>query len=199
MPQASDSYFPLTALFLGSFVSLAISVGGIRWLARKRPRACSECGMKMERLDEVADDKHLTASEQTEESVGSVDYDVWLCPGCGVSDKLRYGAYFTRYSKCPQCSARTRLSTKQTIRSATYTCEGLVEILETCASCSYRSSSTYTTPVLVETSRSSSSYSSSYSSSSSSFSSSSSSSSPSSSGSGFSGGSSDGGGSSGQW
>src|SRR5207253_2181402 len=56
-PQtAGDSPFPVTATVLGGFVSLALGLGGFRWAARNRPRACRDCGMRMERLDEVADD-----------------------------------------------------------------------------------------------------------------------------------------------
>lgn len=175
-----------------------VFLGGGFLLVRYRPRRCRTCGMKMVHLDEAADDEHLTAAERIEEEVGSVDYDVWLCEGCGASTKLRFGGMFTSYSSCPKCRAKTRLSTKETLRSATYESEGLVRVEETCANCSYRSASTYTIPRLVQTATRS--YDTSSSSSSFSSSSLSSSSSPSSSSdSGFSGGHSDGGGASGQW
>ena len=45
----------------------------------------------MVRLTEAEDDTYLDRGEQTEERLGSVDYDVWGCRLCDNVVKLRYG------------------------------------------------------------------------------------------------------------
>ena len=91
----------------------------------------------MAKLDEAADDAHLTESERLEERLGSVDYDVWACPGCAHAEKRRRGAWFTRYSTCPQCGAVTRLTHETVVVSATEQAEGLAQVDETCANCNW--------------------------------------------------------------
>lgn len=147
-----------------------------RW-NRKRVRVCEKCSHPRQLLGEEFEDKHLQASQKTEESIGSVDYDVWWCGRCDDPLVLRYGAIFTRFSKCPQCSAKTRSSTSTTLQQATEYSGGLVQIDERCANCSYTNSYTRTTARLSSSSDSSSGSSSSS----------------------FGGGSSSGGGSSGSW
>jgi uncharacterized protein len=115
----------------------------------------------MQRLSESADDSHLSSAEQSEEKLRSVDYDVWHCGGCAQVQKLRYGAVFTRYKKCPNCAARTRSSTSTTLIAATEYTGGHVRVDDQCAHCNWRHSSTYTTPRITRSSSSSSSSSSS--------------------------------------
>jgi len=130
---------------------------GVRRVLRNRPRTCQGCGQKMERLDEAADDAHLSQAEKTEERIGSVDYDVWVCLRCGHALKLRYGAFFTSYSKCRSCSAKTLKSTTTTLVAATEYSTGTARVDEECAHCSYRNSYTRTIPRRPKPSSSSSS------------------------------------------
>jgi len=190
----------------GRGLALLATAGGLTLLGgtglvlrRRRPRQCKDCRIPMVRLDEAEDDAHLAPAEQVEERVGSVDYDVWMCPACNLTEKLRYGAFFTSYATCPQCGARTASSTSWTEREATTSSEGRARVDESCEHCDYRQSFTRVIPRVVEREPSTGvSRSSAYSSSSSSSSSSRSSSSrPSSSG--FGGGRSGGGGASGRW
>ncbi|MCM1224373.1 MAG: TPM domain-containing protein, partial [Lachnospiraceae bacterium] len=53
---------------------------------RNKPRKCDVCGTKMNKLPEDEDNKYLTAAQDKEEQLGSVDYDVWLCPKCHASE-----------------------------------------------------------------------------------------------------------------
>jgi uncharacterized protein len=181
-PYSSRSDIP-TPWLLGGAAGL-LGAGGLatRAVLRRRPRKCAGCSTVMVRLDESADDVHLTAAEKKEESLGSVDYDVWLCEGCGHTEKARYGAFFTQYSKCKKCSAKTLKTSSRTISAATEYSSGTAEVTEDCQHCSYRNSYTRTIPRRTSSTRSSTS-----SSSRSSFSSSSSRSSGSSSGRGSSG------------
>ena len=156
-------------------------VGGLllrRW-NRKRVRVCKGCSNPRQLLGDVEEDAHLSSSQRKEEEIKSVDYDVWWCGRCDDVLVLRYGAFFSGYSSCPGCKAKTRTSTTTTISHATEWSTGLQQIDERCANCSYTNSYTRTTARLSSSSDSSSSSSSSSSS--------------------FDGGSSSGGGSSGSW
>jgi uncharacterized protein len=110
----------------------------------------------MERLDEAADDAHLTEAEKVEERVKSVDYDVWACPSCSETLKLRYGTFFTSYARCPRCEAKTLRSTTRTVQAATTSSSGLARVTENCAHCPHSHTYTKTIP-RVSQSRSSSS------------------------------------------
>lgn len=140
-------------------------LGGAAWLigrvfVRRRPRRCRTCSMTMLKLDEASDDAHLEAGERVEERIGSVDYDVWQCPGCGTVDKVRYGRWFSRFSRCPTCGVVTKNKTQQTLRTATTATTGLVEVHERCANCSYENTYRQTIPrVSTSTSKSSSGFS----------------------------------------
>jgi uncharacterized protein len=168
-----------------------IGAGGTAFAirSRRRLRLCMACTppRKMIALDEVADDAHLDPGQRTEERVGSVDYEVLVCPGCQASRTLRHNHWFSSFSKCSGCGYKTMTSSSTTRISATYDHGGEVDVQETCANCSYVNRYTKHTAQLVQASTSSD------------YSSSSSSSSDSSSGSGFSGGSSSGGGAGSSW
>lgn len=146
------------ALGGGGLCLAGLAFVGYRVAARRRPRKCAGCGGAMARLGEAEDDAHLHSAERVEEQVRSVDYDVWLCR-CGQTQKLRYGALFTRYARCPSCEARTKLTTTTTLQSATEYSEGLVEVEERCIHCSYSNRFTRTTPRVTPSDSSSSSYS----------------------------------------
>lgn len=168
------------------------------YFAVRAPR-CPRCRIKMLRLDEEADDAHLTPAQRVEESLGSVHRDVWSCPRCGELAHKSLPRFLSRYRECPQCGARTKTSSSTVLREATYESGGLVKVDEWCEHCDFSGSHRYSTPQLVRrddddwssSGRSSSSWSSSASSAPSSSSSGGSS--------GFGGGSSSGGGASGRW
>lgn len=129
----------------GGGVLLAGVVGIRRWL-RNRPRNCDRCGTVMTRLGEQADDAHLDAGQRREEQLKSVDYDVWACPACEHAQTLRYGAFFTTYSRCAQCRYVTRSSTSTTLVAATYSHGGKVRVDTHCQHCGHRTSATRNTP-----------------------------------------------------
>ena len=161
---APGSNWNLGALTLGS--SLALAAGGYSFL-RYRKRKCPNCQGPMIRLDEVSDDEFLTEGERDEERLGSVDYDIWLCPGCEVTQKGRYSSWLSSFKNCPSCGYRTLNRTNQVLESATEYSEGRGETTDNCQSCSYHNRFYYSI-ARVTPSSSSDSSSSSYSSSSSS-------------------------------
>jgi uncharacterized protein len=152
---------------------------------RRRPRKCPTCTRPMELLDERADDAKLTKGQLAEERVGSVDYDVWVCPIDQSTQVARYGKFFNKYDSCPKCNAQTKSSHQSVLSQPTHHSTGVSQVDERCANCDFRN--IYTGVIAQLTSSSSTS----------SFHSSSSSSSSSSGSSG--GGHSSGGGGSGSW
>jgi uncharacterized protein len=159
---------------------------GRRYYLRYRPRRCPSCSQEMIRLREDQDDEFLDDPEQVEEQLGSVDYDVWACLNCDEVLKIRYGKWWTRYSRCPECRYVTVYKIENVLVGATYHHGGKVRVVETCKNCDYHRRYTYRTPMKVRPSSSSGSFGSGGSS-------------GGGSSSGFSGGSSSGGGASGGW
>jgi uncharacterized protein len=61
-----------------------------------------------------------------EERIGSVDYDVWLCPNCGETDIYPYKNKRSNYVECGHCQAITaRLQCSRIVRRPTTASEGL--------------------------------------------------------------------------
>jgi len=174
-----------------------IGAGGFLMRA---PR-CSQCRIAMTLLDEREDDAHLTPAERTEERIGSVNYEIWVCPQCGKTKKRSWTRLFSGYSRCSSCGAKAVQSTSLVIERPTYSSSGTKRVSTSCAQCGRKSSSTVAIPRLERPRPATSSSSSSWLSSSRRFSSggSSSSSHSSSRSSGFGGGRSSGGGASGKW
>jgi uncharacterized protein len=132
---------------IGSAIAAAIgSITGFRRWRRYRRRRCPTCQTLMTRLGEAEDDARLAEGQQAEERVGSVDYDVWKCGGCSHHLTLRYPKWITGYSKCPQCSNRTKSSTETVIQAATTSSSGSARVVEQCAFCSFRQEYTKVLP-----------------------------------------------------
>lgn len=110
--------------------AMSLGVGIIGWLllwllmrhTRLHSRCCPNCGTRMNRVDEVHDNDYLTPSQDMEEKLNSVDYDVWLCPRCNETDIIPYENKHSAYSTCPHCGARAnsllanRILTRPTTR-----------------------------------------------------------------------------------
>jgi uncharacterized protein len=162
-------------------------------LARKRiyrnyPRKCKGCQGVMEKLTEKTEDEYLSKEMQKEETLKSVDYDVWKCKGCHSIEMTHYLNRHSKYEPCPKCNTIAYHSvSKRTINAASYSSSGSGEELHRCEFCGHDQKTKYTIAKLVVASSSSSSGSSSFGSSSSS------------SGGSWGGGSSGGGGASSSW
>lgn len=154
--RRTEPYDPAAGLFLLVGGGGATLVGGswaLSHLWRYRRRHCRQCGTEMILLGETEDDARLERRERVEESLGSVDYDVWSCPVCPEVEKVRYGAMFTRYAKCPRCRAVTKSQTVSRLRSPTQYREGLERIDERCVHCGWERTSERVIPRLPEPSR----------------------------------------------
>lgn len=87
---------------VGTLVPFLLAYAFYR-LWRVKWRRCPQCGARMKRLNEWQDNKYLSASQNYEERIGSVDYDVWLCSKCGKTDIFSFVSKKTKYKKCPNC------------------------------------------------------------------------------------------------
>lgn len=142
----------------GLFVTLgAILMMIFKFIMRRMPRTCKTCKVKMIKLDEQGDDSHLDAGEIKEEEIKSVDYDIWECPDCKSTKKVRYVNWFKFYSKCPKCHYRTVKTTTTVLQRATTYSTGTEQVTKDCKKCSYHDSYTRTIPKISTTSSSSSS------------------------------------------
>ena len=186
-PETTSDPVGMMMIVGGGAAAGAGGIAAIRSLYRYRRRGCPHCGTAMILLAEGEDDAHLDRGETVEEHLGSVDYDIWTCPVCPGVEKVRWGALFTRYAKCPRCRSVTKSQTISRLRAPTQVREGLERIDERCLHCGWEKTSERTIPRLPKPTSSSVDWSSG--SSSGGFSSSSSSS----------GGHSSGGGASGSW
>ena len=125
------------------------------WLKRRReavrraPVRCNECGAKMVLLSERDEDRYLTAAQQSEEAVESVDYDVWECKSCFNHIILPYEKQGSKYGKCPHCQAKTYALYADVVRiRATQFREGMGEKTYLCRHCQHRHVQAYTIPKL---------------------------------------------------
>jgi len=130
-----DTVVPTVMLGLAGCVAIYFVVRRIR---RYRSRDCPKCRMPMELLSEEDDDAHLSKSEILEEKLNSANYDVWMCSSCRRSQTVRYGAFFSRYSKCPACGAKTKSVSTAVISEPTNAMSGMKEITESCDNCDYK-------------------------------------------------------------
>lgn len=149
-------WWRLVALFL---FPLAVVGGIVRtifgWWNRQRSRQCPTCQVEMRRLSESEDDRYLEAGERREESLKSVDYDVWLCSSCGYHTTLSYNSLFSRHKNCAKCNHKTLLEKRRTLVSPTYSSSGTAEITQDCKHCGHHNVYTRTIPRKTRSSSSS--------------------------------------------
>jgi uncharacterized protein len=133
-----DDEPPLSAAVLGTLIFCGALLAGLgAWIFRRNyKRKCAECGLQMARLTEEDDDVYLDSGRRKEEVLGSVNYDVWHCAGCGkhavVSDPR-----WTRHERCGECGYRTVATTRSVVQQPTYDSSGSEQIERACAHCGW--------------------------------------------------------------
>lgn len=120
--------------FVGGLLLAAGSVPLLLRWRRNRPRRCPKCGQRMRRLSEQIDDEALDPGQRMEETLQSVDYDVWNCT-CGESLVLPYKSVLTSYKECPSCHRRTAKVARVVTVQPTYTARGEARDTTTCKYC----------------------------------------------------------------
>lgn len=97
------SYWLLALLSLGAALPVALLAEWRRRRERNKPVICPVCGKKMRKLNEQEDNAMLSASQDFEENLKTVDYDVWVCPDCGAVERFAYKIPQSKYTECPVC------------------------------------------------------------------------------------------------
>lgn len=146
-----DSIRPV--LMFISFLSLGMALPAFLlavWKARRirrHPHDCPNCGTRMNLVDEENDNSYLTAAQDAEEKIDSVDYDVWLCPQCNTTEILPYVNLRNNYSVCPRCHARamTLVDSQVTVPPTTRQ-EGVRTDTYVCKACGNRTNHTRKIP-----------------------------------------------------
>ena len=136
--------FPLPMIFLWHYTRRH------RQAQRLLPKTCDHCGGTMRCLSEEEEDRYLNFGQQAEERVKSVDYDVWHCNVCSHNDILPYAVKNTKYTKCPQCGARTYiLQSDYILLPATTLSTGKGERTYQCANCGLKKVVPYIIPLII--------------------------------------------------
>jgi uncharacterized protein len=145
---AAAAYFtwqtPRPAQPLGWFggaavASIASWFFNLRKYLRFGPHGCSKCGTRLELLSEQDDDAKLTPVRRLEEKLGSVDYDVWICPACLNADTERYLKPFSGFTQCPACAARTfKEDPQKVVLPASTKRAGRARVDGRCVSCRHK-------------------------------------------------------------
>ncbi len=141
---------------VGFLSGLAVVAGGGMYYKYRLDRTCPHCKLRMTMVPEDEDDDELSEGQQTEEALGSVDYQFYYCEECGFDRMLRDSKWFSGYSRCRQCGFKTSLTNSTVVRSPTTMSTGLKRIDVDCANCDYHSSHNVTIPRIQRTSSSSS-------------------------------------------
>lgn len=140
-------YFWLGVLSFGAglvFFLLAFFIYR-RWRTRKIK--CPVCGAGMKRLPEDKDNLLLTDSQDFEEKIRTVDYDVWECPRCGAVERFPYRARQKKYTECPSChTVAMSLESDTVVRPSTVRTEGEGVKIYECRFCHHRDRRPYRIP-----------------------------------------------------
>jgi uncharacterized protein len=146
-PSGNRSSFlvPL-GLFVLALLGGSLALGPM-W--RRRPRRCPAGHGKMRLLSDSEDDAMLTREEGLEERLGSVDYDVWVCPECNQRLVIPYRKWFSKYTDCPKCGRRTCETRTTTIRAATTVSSGMRAIDRECLNCGFKDTRREVIPQIV--------------------------------------------------
>ncbi|MDP4276651.1 MAG: TPM domain-containing protein [Bacteroidota bacterium] len=150
MHSAQSGYTVLTVLFPLTMIFFYLWYKSRMRRLRTMQRACPVCHQPLKRMSERQEDAYLSAGQQSEEMVGSIDYDAWVCMACGHHEFLPYGKSFTRYQVCPSCGYKTYAQSKDRIViPPTPLSPGKGERIYSCANCDYEFRKTYIIPMII--------------------------------------------------
>jgi uncharacterized protein len=115
---------------------------------RRSPIPCTVCDGTMHLLSEKEEDAHLKLSQQFEEQLHAIDYDVFVC------DKCANEAIFTldkpsAYTECPKCKTKAYiLKEKKTVVAPTYYSSGTERLTYICKFCGHEEDENHKLPKL---------------------------------------------------
>lgn len=139
----------LFATFLGLGLPLIAFIPLALWRhkLRRGKHLCPDCGTRMKLIDEQQDNEYLNRSQDIEEKIGAIDYDVWRCPNDGETLIIPYVQKSSAYTECPVCHARTMriVSDRITVQPTTlHTGTRIVEMQ--CLNCGFVDHQYHTIP-----------------------------------------------------
>ena len=119
--------------------------------ARNSPMQCPACKGKMKKLNEEEDNNLLSPSQDFEERLNTVDYDVWVCEDCGTVERFPFKTKQLKYEECPHChTIAMSMIRDHTLIPPTTRKLGLGEKLYECKYCHNRTSRRYSIPKKVD-------------------------------------------------
>lgn len=105
--------------------------------ARYAPIPCSVCHQQMHLLSEKEENKHLQLSQQFEEQLNAVNYDVFVCEHC-KNEAIFAEDKFSKYTHCPKCHTKAFiLNDKKTVVAPSYVNSGTERLTYKCKFCGY--------------------------------------------------------------
>ncbi|MDE6792849.1 MAG: TPM domain-containing protein, partial [Muribaculaceae bacterium] len=141
------NYWLLALCSLGAALPVALIAEWLRKRTRNKPLKCPTCGEKMRKLNEEEDNALLSPSQDFEEFLKTVDYDVWVCPSCGTVERFAYKTPQNRYTECPSCHTIAMCEVRDhTIVPATTRQSGEGEKIYECQYCHHQNRRRYVIP-----------------------------------------------------
>ena len=133
------TYGVLGVLSMGAALPFLLIAWWIYRSSRNRRRRCPTCGARMNKLSEEADNELLSDSQDFEEKLNTVDYDVWECPKCGTVERFPFKVKQTKYTECPRCHTVAMCLDHEVItKQPTVRSEGQGVKVYECQFCHYR-------------------------------------------------------------
>ena len=115
--------------------------------ARNNPMQCPACRGKMKKLNEEEDNNLLSPSQDLEEKLNSVDYDVWVCEDCGTVERYAFPNKHSQYEVCPHCGTKAMyLAQDHVLSPPTTRKEGVGEKEYDCKYCRNKTRKRYVIP-----------------------------------------------------
>lgn len=119
--------------------------------ARYAPIPCNECHHEMHLLSEQEEDKYLQLSQQFEEQLNAVNYDVFVCDNC-KNEAVFAEDKFSKYTHCPKCNTKAFiLADKRTVVAPSYLNSGTEKLTYKCKFCGFEQNENRKLPRLNRT------------------------------------------------
>lgn len=116
-----------------AYLALAIPFFfAVRGYFHRVPRRCPECGGNLRWVAERDEPEFLKASEDAEQRLGSVNYDVWRCDQCRRSAIFNRGAGPAPHEACPQCGRHTLTRHAQMLGGPAFRGQREMEVVTEC-------------------------------------------------------------------
>lgn len=132
-------FLMLTFVGMGAPLPVYLLLNWLKNRVRLKVPECENCGCRMRLIDEIHDNDYLTPSQDLEEKLNTVDYDVWLCDNCSNTEIWPYVKKETNYSECPNCGAiAERVESMRVLKQPTTSAPGIEEVTCFCENCKNR-------------------------------------------------------------